>query len=53
MYKHNLKQLELPEFVLPFQGELSPDNKWVKMAALVPREEFEERYRKNCSSSNV
>lgn len=53
MYKHNLKQLELPEFSLPFQGELSRNNKWVKMAALIPWEEFEERYKKNFSNSGV
>ncbi len=53
MYKHNLKQLDLPDFVLPFQGELSRDNKWVKMAALIPWDEFEERYRKNFSPSGV
>lgn len=53
MYKHNLKLLELPDFALPFQGELSPGNKWVRMAALIPWGEFEERYRKNFSSSNV
>ena len=53
MYRHNLKQLELPDFSLPFQGELSRDNKWVKMAALIPWEEFEERYTKNFSRSGV
>lgn len=53
MYRHNLKQLELPDFSLPFQGKLSRDNKWVKMAALIPWEEFEERYTKNFSRSGV
>jgi IS5 family transposase len=53
MYKHNLKQLELPEFSLPFQGELSRDNKWVKLATLIPWEEFEDRYRKNFSKNGV
>lgn len=53
MYKHNLKQLELPEFSLPFQGELSRDNKWVKMAALIPWEEFEARYKKNFAKSGT
>ncbi len=53
MYKHNLNQLDLPDFVLPFQGELSRGNKWVKMAALIPWDEFEERYRKNFSPRGV
>ncbi len=38
---------------MPFQGELSRDNKSVKMAALIPWEEFEERYKKNFSKSGV
>lgn len=53
MYKHNLKQLELPEFSLPFQGELDNDNKWVKLAALIPWEQFEERYKQNFSKNGV
>lgn len=53
MYKHNLKQLELPDFALPFQGELSRDNKWVKMAAFIPWEEFEERYKQNFSNTGI
>jgi hypothetical protein len=47
MYKHNLKQLEFVEFSLPFQGHLSRNNKWVKLAALIPWEQFEECYQKN------
>jgi len=53
MYKHNQKQLELPEFSLPFHGELAPDNKWVKLAALIPWVQFEERYRENFSKSGT
>ena len=50
MYKHNLKQLEFVEFSMPFQGQLSRDNKWVKLSALIPWEQFEERYQKNFSN---
>ncbi|BBO76225.1 hypothetical protein DSCW_36420 [Desulfosarcina widdelii] len=53
MYKHNLKQLEFVEFSLPFQGHLSRNNKWVKLAALIPWEQFEERYQKNFSKRNT
>jgi transposase, IS5 family len=53
MYKHNLKQLELPEFSLPFQGELFRDNKWVKLAALIPWKQFEELYKENFSKSGT
>jgi hypothetical protein len=53
MYKHNLKQLEFVEFSLPFHGHLSRNNKWVKLAALIPWEQFEERYQKNFSNRDV
>ena len=53
MYKHNLKQREFVEFSLPFHGQLSPDNKWVKLAALIPWEQFEEHYKKNFSNCDV
>ncbi|MDP8936030.1 MAG: IS5 family transposase [Cyanobacteriota bacterium] len=35
------------EFELPFGGSLSPDNRWVKMAELIPWSEFEAEYAKN------
>lgn len=53
MYRHNLKQLEFVEFSLPFDGTLSSDNKWVKLAALIPWEQFEGLYRKNFSDRGV
>jgi hypothetical protein len=53
MYKHNLKQLEFAEFSLPFQGHLSSDNKWVKLAGLIPWEQFEDCYHNNFSKSGL
>jgi hypothetical protein len=53
MYKHNLKQLEFIEFSLPFQGHLPRNNKWVKLSALIPWEQFEERYQKNFSKRDT
>ena len=35
------------EFELPFGGSLSPDNRCVKMAELIPWSEFEAEYAKN------
>ena len=35
------------EFELPFGGRLSSDNRWVKMAQLIPWDEFESEYAKN------
>jgi transposase, IS5 family len=53
MYRHNLKQLELPEFSLPFEGQLSPDDKWIKLSRLIAWEQFEESYQENFSDSGV
>jgi len=40
------------EFELPFGGSLSPDNRWVKMAELIPCSEFEAEYTKNFPERN-
>jgi IS5 family transposase len=37
-------QPEFADFYLPFDGKLSPANRWVKLAALVPWDTIEERY---------
>ena len=45
MYQHNAKQLTLPhEFFLPFEGRLNPDNRWCKLATMIPWAMVEERY---------
>jgi IS5 family transposase len=35
------------DFELPFGGNLSPDNRWVKMAQIIPWSEFESEYAAN------
>ena len=35
------------DFELPFEGRLSEDNRWVKMAQLIPWSEFESEYAEN------
>jgi hypothetical protein len=35
------------DFELPFGGKLSADNRWVKMAQVIPRSEFESEYAEN------
>lgn len=42
-------QLEFEDFYHPFGGKLSSDNRWVKLAKLLPWEELEKRYAKNFS----
>jgi hypothetical protein len=47
----SLKPPTSPEnFELPFEGKLSPDNRWLRMANLIPWSEFEEEYAKNFSA---
>ena len=44
MYRHNQDQLEFEDFVLPFNGQLRSDNRWVKLAKFIPWGEFEADY---------
>jgi cobalamin biosynthesis protein CbiD len=45
MYRQ-AEQLPIPSenFELPFEGKLSPDNRWIIMSGLIPWSEFEEEY---------
>jgi hypothetical protein len=45
MYRREGKgQLSFEDFYLPFGGKLDGNNRWIKLSALVPWEEFEEKY---------
>ena len=45
MYRKSNQSSIAPEnFELPFSGKLSPDNRWVIMAELIPWSEFEAEY---------
>ena len=45
MYRmKNRDQLEFEDFYLPFGGKLRSDNRWVKLAKLIPWDELEQRY---------
>jgi len=45
MYKHSEKQMILPhEFFLPFGGKLDPENRWCKLAAIIPWDVVEDKY---------
>ncbi len=39
----------LENFELPFNSQLSPENRWIMMASLIPWSEFEAEYRINFS----
>lgn len=44
MYK-GTSQFTIDDFIFPF-GTLDPDNRWVRMASLVPWDEIEKSYAK-------
>lgn len=44
MYRKPNGQMVIKEFVLPFEGELNADNRWVKLAKLIPWENIEKKY---------
>jgi hypothetical protein len=44
MYRHSEKQLELEGFLMPFSGKLSADNRWVRLAHMIPWHIFESDY---------
>ena len=44
MYKHTEKQIELEGFQLPFSGKLSANNRWVRLAQMIPWHQFEDEY---------
>ena len=48
MYRRlNRNQLSIEEFFLPFGGRLSADNRWVKLAKMMPWDLIEDLYAKN------
>src|SRR5574344_2127471 len=44
MYRKPSLQMTIDDFILPFSGSLSADNRWAKLAKLIPWDEFEEEY---------
>lgn len=53
MYEHNANQMILPhEFFLPFGGHLNPDNRWVRMASVIPWADLEEAYLETLGDPN-
>jgi hypothetical protein len=52
MYRRSTPgQLAFENFYLPFGGSLSGENRWVKLAALIPWEQFETEYAVQLSES--
>jgi len=52
MFRKVENQFYLEEFILPFEGKLDTDNRWVKLAKIIPWKSIEERYA-NLFTSNL
>lgn len=44
MYRETRSQREFANFSLPFGGKLKPDNRWVRLADIIPWDRFERVY---------
>ena len=51
MYIHDPGQLGFPNFLLPFESQLDPQNPWLVLSRLIPWAEFEGHYAFRFSSS--
>ena len=49
MYKKTTDQLSFSDFYLPFSGKLKANNRWIKLARLIPWDEIDDKYSKNFS----
>ena len=54
MYRReSKKQLKFEDFYTPFGGHLRKDNRWVKLAELIPWEELEDKYAEQFSDRGM
>ncbi|HWQ40746.1 MAG TPA: IS5 family transposase [Desulfosporosinus sp.] len=44
MYRKPSPQLTIDDFILPFSGKLSAENRWVQLAKIIPWDEIEKEY---------
>ncbi|HAL65921.1 MAG TPA: IS5 family transposase, partial [Bacteroidales bacterium] len=44
MYRRPTDQMVIEEFILPFEGKLSANNRWVKLSKIIPWEQIEKDY---------
>lgn len=44
MYRKPSLQMTLDDFILPFSGKMSANNRWIQLAKIIPRDEFEKDY---------
>lgn len=52
MYRRPTGQMVIEDFILPFEGKLDANNRWVKLAEIIPWTTIEKDYA-NLFPSNV
>lgn len=52
MYRKN-EQPDIEGFILPFNGKLDSNNRWVKLSSLIPWDEVEKLYEKNFTENGM
>ena len=53
MYRKRSGEPPLGEFSFPFSGRLRSDNRWVRLAKLIPWAPIEEQYAKHFSAAGI
>ena len=53
IYRKKIQQPEFEDFYLPFGGRLRSDNRWVRLAKLIPWDEIEKEYAKKFADSGM
>jgi IS5 family transposase len=53
MYRKTEQQLQFDNFYLPFSGKLRKDNRWVRLAEIIPWELFEVKYAAKFASTGM
>lgn len=49
-YSEDKGQVVLAEFLMPFAGNLDPQNRWVRLALIIPWDKIEEIYLRTMST---
>jgi IS5 family transposase len=53
MYRQKDDHPEFVDFFLPFEGHLDPNNRWIRLARIVPWKRIEETYSSNFSANGM
>ena len=52
MYRKETEQMDIYDIIAPFGGMLDKENRWVRMAEIVPWKEYEKKYAEQMCANN-